>query len=231
MIKIIYEDKDLIAINKPAGLLTHPIAGHPKEQSVAGWLLNNRPEIKGVGDEPVLRPGLVHRLDKDTSGVLVIARNQGFFNYLKNLFQKHQVIKTYLALVYGRLKNKGIIDRPIGLKSGTTRRTIYGKNIKMLKRAITEYKTLEHFKKSGQEFSLIRVWPKTGRTHQIRVHLASIGHPIVGDGLYGPKNNPLGLTRQFLHAESIEFSKVNGRRMRIEADLPDDLKTVLDYLK
>ena len=136
MVKVIYEDKNLVAVNKEAGILVHPVVGRGEESSLSAELLKKYPEIKNVGDNPE-RPGIVHRLDKDTSGVLLITRNQKFFEYLKNLFQKHEVKKTYLALVCGKIEKKhGIINKPISIKSGTVRRTVY--KGKLSKEAITE---------------------------------------------------------------------------------------------
>lgn len=228
---LVYEDKDFIAVNKPAGVLVHKTAKKEKEETVADWVLKHYPEVGKVGDEPKERPGIVHRLDKESSGVLLIARNQKFFDYLKNLFQTHRVQKGYRALVWGELRRGGVIDKPIGLRSGSVKRSVSARNMKMVKEAVTEYKVLGVYKYNGESFSLLRVFPKTGRTHQIRVHFTSIGHPIVGDPLYGPKKNPFGLTRQFLHAESIEFAKEDGRRIRIEAELPSELDVVLKELK
>lgn len=231
-IEVVYEDKNFIAVNKPAGVLVHQVYDiKHKEQTLVDWLLQKYPEIKNVGDAPKIRPGIVHRLDKDTSGIIIIARNQEYFDYLKNLFQKHRIKKTYLALVYGKLKlKKGIIDKPISLKSGTTKRTIW--KGKMEKEAITEYEVLKSFKFLRESvFTLVRVEPKTGRTHQIRIHLSSIGCPIVGDFLYGPKRNVLNLNRQFLHAESLEFNSEDGKRIKIEADLPEDLQKIIDSFK
>jgi len=245
----IYGDKNFLAINKPAGLLVHQTIVKRKEQGVqreetlVDWLLKNCPEIKGVGDLSAgrrtiqTRPGIVHRLDKDTSGVILVAKHQKYFEYLKNLFQNHQIKKNYLALVWGKLEPRtGSIKKSICLKSGSVKRTVWRGKIE--KEAITNYQVLKYFKYStsltiGHKvlcFSLARVMPKTGRTHQIRVHLASIGHPIVGDQLYGPKSNPLNLERQFLHAESLEFSSAEGQRIKIEAGLPRDLKTILKRL-
>ncbi len=236
---VIYEDKNFLAVYKPAGVLVHSTQLRINEPTLVDWLLKNYPEVKGVGDEPKIRPGIVHRLDKDVSGVILIARNQKYFEYLKNLFQNHQIKKIYLALVYGHVEPKtGVIEKAIYLKPGTTKRTVW--QGKMEKQAITEYRALKYFKYSGITnvhdresllyFSLLKVMPKTGRTHQIRVHLSSIGHPIVGDTLYGGKINPFNLKRIFLHAESLEFSLENGRRMKIEADLPNELKSILETL-
>lgn len=235
-IPIIYEDDNLLAISKPAGLLVHPITKSKiksqkskiREFTLIDWLTQRYPEIKTVGDDPELRPGIVHRLDRDTSGILLIAKNQPYFEYLKNLFQKREIKKTYLVLVWGHLKNeRGVINRPIGIKSGTVKRTVFGG--KKIQPAETYYRLL---KKIG-DFSLLEVWPKTGRTHQIRVHLAAIGHPIVGDPIYGRKkiNAALpDLKRQFLHAYSLEFNLAPGKRIRLAANLPEELREILREL-
>lgn len=249
-IRIIYEDKNFLALYKPAGVLTHKVLSFKfqvsRDNTLVDWLLKNYPEVKNVGDPSAgsgqvnLRPGIVHRLDKDTSGVILVARNQDYFEYLKALFKTGQIKKTYLALVWGKLEpRKGIIRKPIKIKPGTIKRTVW--RGKMEKQAITEYKVLKYFGITNPDdrqnllyFSLVRVIPKTGRTHQIRIHLASIGHAIVGDSLYGSKNKPLSpvdLKRQFLHAESLEFSTAEGRRIKIEAELPGELKEILDGFK
>ena len=245
-IKIIYQDKILLVLNKPAGLLVHGINGKRKEASLTDWLLENYPEVRSVGDLPAGRqvthdrPGIVHRLDKDTSGVLVVARNQATFDYLKSLFKEHLVQKTYLALVYGKLAvNQGVINKPIGIKSGSIKRSVHSS--KMSKEAVTEYKVIKYVvfrqaQNKSVEATLLEVVPKTGRTHQIRVHLAAIGHPVMGDKLYGGKRGKLaGLDRQFLHAQSLEltlpsgepFGVAKGERMKFEAELPAELSDLL----
>lgn len=226
VINLIFEDKNFIAVNKPAGLLVHATK-NSNELTLVDWLIKKYPEIKNnVGDNTEERPGIVHRLDRDTSGVILIPKNQNYFEYLKKLFQNHLIKKNYLALVFGKIKEQqGIIDKPVSIMAKTVKRTVHAG--KMAKEAITEYKTLQIFKKDKDFFTLLKVMPKTGRTHQIRVHLASIGHPIVGDKLYGKKNNPLNLNRQFLHAESIEFNLENGQRIKIEADLPNELRDII----
>ncbi len=254
-IKIIYKNDDFIALDKPAGLLVHSVKkirtknngfaaeGRPKEMTLVDWALNHFPEIKEVGDDKDLRPGIVHRLDKETSGVILVARNQNYFSYLKNLFQNQQIKKTYLALVFGEVVPKaGIIEKPIALKTGSIKRTIW--KGKMEKKAVTEYRVLKSIRSAfsrkykasnikEEAFSLIEATPKTGRTHQIRIHFSSVGHPIVGDKLYGFKKHffPFDLNRLFLHAKSLEFSLVKGQRIKIEAELPKELKDLLKNLQ
>lgn len=239
-LKIIYEDKNLIAINKPAGMLVHP-TNISKEKTLVDFLFKKYPEIKKVGDDPENRPGVVHRLDKDTSGVIVIARNQKSFEYLKSLFQKHEIKKTYIALVWDKvIPQKGMINKPIGIKPGTIKHTVHGG--RMVKEAITEYETIGYYQFPRQSaagliprdsaiFSLVRVMPQTGRTHQIRVHFAAIHHSIIGDPIYGKKGNPFGLERQFLHAQSLEFRTSENKEIKIEAELSDDLKDILNKLE
>jgi 23S rRNA pseudouridine1911/1915/1917 synthase len=236
--EVIYEDRNFIVINKPAGLQVHAarVAGTRAEgggvSTLVGWLVKQYPEIKSVGDDPELRPGIVHRLDKETSGVMLVARTQDYFEYLKKLFQEHEVRKTYLALVAGvPQKKQGIIDAPIGIRNGTIKRST--RSAKMAKSAVTEYKVLKTFAQEGAdgtngrtpEFSLLEVSPKTGRTHQIRVHLASIGHPVLGDRMYGPKNRSAWAGHLALHALSIEFTAADGKRMKFEAEPPEWLST------
>ncbi len=248
--EVIYEDEDLLAINKPAGLIVHKVIRskvekkdlesriqHPEEETtLVDWLLSRYPEIKTVGDDPMTRPGIVHRLDKETSGVMLVARNQKTFEYLKGLFQGHEVQKTYLAIVRGVPKPvEGVIDKPIGIKNGTLKRSV--QSMKMVKEAVTEYKVLKKVQSPKskvqmnapshsmqhsrpEEFSLLEVRPRTGRTHQIRVHLASIGHPIVGDPLYGPKKQPKWANRLMLHALSISFALRPGKTLAISTESP-----------
>lgn len=218
--EVIYEDKDFLAVIKPAGLLVHAARGaraapgKPKA-TLANWLLKKYPEIALVGDDPEFRPGIVHRLDKGTSGVMLVARNQKYFEYLKSLFQERGIQKTYLAVVLGSpAKKKGTVNAPIGIRNGTTKRSI--RSEKMAKSAITDYRVLKTF----DDYSLLEVSPRTGRTHQIRVHLASIGCPVAGDRLYGPKKQPLWATRLMLHALALEFTAARGTRVKFEADSP-----------
>jgi len=230
--RVIYRDENFLALKKPAGLLVHAGGGvKSKEKTLADWLKENYPQTGKVGDDPVFRPGIVHRLDKDTSGLMLVALNQDYFSYLKSLFQSRQIKKTYLALVHGSVKEKeGLIEKTIGLKSGSIKRTTRLDSAKNLKPAVTYYRLQKRFSLGGEKFSLLAVAPQTGRTHQIRVHLASIGHPVVGDKLYGGKRDSLGLERQFLHASTLEFPVEPGKVMKIAADLPGDLENTLRKL-
>ena len=227
-IQIIYEDDNILAVNKPAGLLVHG------PDSLVDWLIEKYPEIKKVGDPSTSsgqeRPGIVHRLDKDTSGILLVAKNQEAFEYLKSQFQDRKIKKKYIALADGKLKTEsGTIDLPIAKsKSDFRKKTSVGKTVGKEREAVTEYKVIKKF----DGYTLIEAYPKTGRTHQIRVHLKAIGHPVVCDKLYGPKKKicPFGLTRQFLHANALEFDLPSGGRIQLEADLPEDLQNALDML-
>lgn len=220
--QIIYEEKDWAALSKPTGLQMH----HAWVESVTGaarptladWILARFPETGTVGDDPAARPGIVHRLDRDTSGIVLIARTQEYFTYLKNLFQEKKITKTYLALVRGHLKEEsGVIDQAIGILSGSTKRSV--RSEKMLKPAVTAYKVLERLMRSddSEKSTLAEFSPLTGRTHQIRVHAAYLGHPVWGDKIYGPKNQPAWVTRLMLHSHTLEFEVRPGKRMKLEA--------------
>jgi len=228
----IYSSPSLLVLNKPAGLLTHPKNLKDKSASVVSWLLEHYPEVAVVGDQPTLRPGIVHRLDKDTSGLIVVARTQEAFEYLKKQFQTRQVKKTYLAVVYGDVKNKkGVIDLPLG-KLGTRQSTrIHGKHELNEKSAITEYEVLERsdFPLAPSGYTLVAVHPLTGRTHQIRVHLKSIGHPIVGDIIYAPKSlrEVRVSPRLLLHAQKLSFTSPEGEALAFEVDPPEDFMLAL----
>lgn len=227
--KVVYEDQDLVAIVKPAGLLVHPVKALGRiEETLVDWLIDKYPEIKEVGDDPQIRPGIVHRLDKDTSGIMVVAKNQKTFGYLKSLFKDHKIIKKYTTIVYGLMKlGGGVVDRPIGIKTGSIKRTVF--STKMAKEAITKYEVLKNLKAYGNDFSFLEVWPLTGRTHQIRVHLALIGHPVAGDKIYGlAKLKIFNPGRLMLHASSLEFIKSDGYKLKLEVDLPEDFKKLIN---
>lgn len=234
-IKIIYQDKNIIVVDKPAGIQVHP-DHNEKKNTLVNWLIYKFPEIREVIDvpsyirsidgvhtaDPRLRSGIVHRLDKDTSGVMAVARNMKAFQELKKLFKEHQVEKKYLALVYGILKNKeGVIEKPIARAATYRKQVIAGRKTKTkIREAVTEYKVLKEF----NNFSLLEVMPKTGRMHQIRIHLFSINHPVIGDKLYKLKNIKLiQAQRQMLHAEQIKF-KLFGKNYSFSSPIPNDFQ-------
>lgn len=230
-LNVVYEDKDIVVVNKPAGLLTHPTVSQPNH-TLVNALIAKYPDIVKVGENP-LRPGIVHRLDKDTSGLLVVAKNKKAFEFLKSQFLKRLVSKKYLALVEGVPKEKeGAIEYDIRPSTQNRLKKVAIKQPfdklkarKSTRAAKTLYKVKEAF---DGKFSLLEVIPLTGRTHQIRVHLSAIGHPVVGDRLYGSKSKISA--RQFLHAYSLKFTAPNGTPLAFEAELPKDLKEVLEKL-
>ncbi len=227
--KILYEDKDLLIINKPAGIIVHPTVNNINDPSIASWLLQRYSFVSNVGEDR-LRPGIVHRLDKETSGTLILAKNNLIFNYFKNLFKTRKIKKKYISLVKGEIKRQqGIIDLPLirSKKSPMKRKVVVKKDKGKI--ALTKYKVLKPYK----GYTLLEIFPQTGRTHQIRVHLASIGFPVVGDKMYGKskKLNKLNLSRHFLHAQTISFVLPSGELIKAEAPLPEDLKNILQQLK
>jgi len=234
-IEIVYQDKNILALNKPSGLMVHS-DGRSKEKTLTDWLLENYPELKDVGEpiilsngEKIIRPGIVHRLDKATSGILVVAKNQKTFEYLKKLFQSREIKKEYRAIVWGRVKDdEGVIDKPIGKSRSDFRMysAEYGARGEM-REAVTEYSVLER----GEKFSFVALYPKTGRTHQIRVHMKSVGHPVLCDSLYAKgRSCELGLKRLALHASILEFSTPEGVKLRLEAPLASDIEEALKSL-
>ena len=230
---IIYEDADILVINKPAGLLAHPTSIQ-MENTLVNALVARYPDIANVGENP-MRPGIVHRLDKDTSGLMIVAKNQKAFEYIKEQFLNRTVTKKYLALVWGvPEKNEGVIEYEIrASKTNRLKRVAVKKpaDIKNMpsRAATTLYKVIKII---DDKFALIEAQPLTGRTHQIRVHLAAIGHPIVGDVLYGAKKESvrgLGMKRQFLHAFYLKFMAPSGKEMEFELELPEELKQLIAY--
>lgn len=226
-IEIIYKDENIIVINKPAGLQVHPDKNESKN-TLVNWLIHKFPEVINVHDDSAeanFRPGIVHRLDKDTSGVVVTARNIKAFQELKKLFKEHKIEKKYLALVYGKLKNKSdVISKPIARSSTYKKQVIAGRKTKTkIRKALTEYKVLKEF----NDYSLLKVTPKTGRMHQIRIHLFSIGHPIVGDKIYKLKKlKRVDAPRQMLHAKSISF-KLLSKNYRVNANIPGNMTSFM----
>lgn len=229
-LEIIYEDKDLMVINKQPGLLIHPTLIQ-RRHTLANALVARYPQIMKVG-ENALRPGIVHRLDKDTSGLMVIAKTQESFSHLKNQFLGRTIQKTYLALIEGVPQDKeGLIRFQIRPSKSNRLKKVAVKNLdtsgkRSVRTAETHYKVREAI---GNAFALVEVMPKTGRTHQIRVHLSAISHPVVGDRLYGAKN---GLAkRQMLHAYKLELVLPSGKIASFEAEPPEDMQSLISLLR
>ncbi len=225
-LNIAYEDNDVIVVDKPAGLAAHPSATQ-KNGTLVNALLAHYPLLKDIGDD-LLRPGLVHRLDKDTSGLMIVAKNNQAFEFLKNRFKNREVQKKYLALVIGRPKKssgeiKTFISRS---KSDPTKQKV---SISNGKEAITLYRTLKKFR----DLTLLEAIPKTGRMHQIRVQFAWLGNPVAGDKKYGSKKLPCpnSLKRQFLHASYLKIKLPQGKIKKFCAPLPPDLQKVLSNLE
>lgn len=229
-IGILYEDETCVVINKPSGLIVHE-DGRSHESTVVEWFLSRVPHAQGVGERgltplgmPLERSGVVHRLDRDTSGVLVLAKTQDAFLYLKAQFHDRHVQKEYRAFVYDSFRlEEGVVDRPIGRSARDFRlRSAQGGARGTLRNAVTEWKVLAQSK----THAYLQVFPKTGRTHQIRVHLKAINHPIVMDRLYGPKNiettDTLGFSRLALHAYATTLTLPNGVEQTYTAPLPVD---------
>jgi len=220
---IIYQDGDIIVLDKPAGLTVHPAPGHPSG-TLVNALLAACPDLRGIAG--TLRPGIVHRLDKDTSGLMVVAKNDRAQRALQRQLKDRDVRKTYLALVRGvPAPREGTIAAPIGR---------HPKNRKKMavvadgREATTRYRVREEI--AGGQYSLLEVEPVTGRTHQIRVHLAAVGHPVVGDATYGRPSAAVG--RQFLHAHKLAFGMpLGGRTVEFESPLPADLREALSQLR
>ena len=222
---IIFENDDLIVVNKPAGMVVHPAAGH-YSGTLVNAVLGYDPDMEGIGGEE--RPGLVHRLDKETSGLIILAKNERAHNWLQDQFRLRKVEKTYLALVDGKPPTpKGRVEAPIGRDPSHRKKMAIvqpGKG----REAVSEYKTLETFK----NHTLLEFHPLTGRTHQIRLHCQFLGCPIVGDSVYGRRNSGLDITRHFLHAYRLKILLPGEKNPHtFEAELPDELKNVLEEVK
>ncbi len=222
---IVFENEDLLIVNKPAGMVVHPSPGH-NSGTLVHAALGHVPDLKGIGGEE--RPGIVHRLDKETSGLIVIAKNENAHRSLQDQFRVRTVEKIYLALVDGKPPTpSGRVEAPIG-RSSTQRKLMSVVALEKGREAVSEYRTLESF----PEHTLLEVHPFTGRTHQIRVHMAFLGCPITGDTIYGKKKPTLPLDRHFLHAQKLKIvlpGEVQPRQY--EAPLPQELQKVLDGLR
>ena len=221
---ILYEDQDVILVNKPKGMVVHPAAGHYTGTLVNGLMAHCRDELSGING--VMRPGIVHRIDMDTTGVIIACKNDLAHNSIATQLKEHSITRRYQAIVHGALKDdEGVIDEPIG-RSPKDRKKM-AVNYNNGKSAVTHYKVLTRFK----DFTHIECRLETGRTHQIRVHMASIGHPLLGDAVYGPAKCPYKLQGQTLHAGILGFVHPRtGEYMEFSAPLPEYFEELLRKL-
>lgn len=264
-IKILYEDSNILAIEKPTGVSVHG-DGRSTDETIADWVLENYPKIKNVGEPEffenkgvkveIKRPGIVHRLDRETSGVLLLAKTKKAFEFLKEQFsasaleivqgglsdRQDRIKKTYVAIVQGHVRNdRGTINKPIGRSPRDFRRYLSGRGVRgEMREAVTDYKVIKRFELEPSEtsnpsspqasfkFTYLEIKPKTGRTHQIRVHMKYLNHPVVGDILYNPDGvSPKGLSRMALHAKEIEFKDLKGKNVKVESPVPLQFRKVV----
>ena len=225
-IEIIYEDDDIIVVNKPKGMVVHPANGNPDGTLVNAIMAICKDSLSGIGGE--LRPGIVHRLDKDTSGILIVAKNDKAHINLSNQIKNHEVQKTYIALVRGIIKeNEATINMPIG-RSNKDRKKM--DVVKTGKDAITHFKVVERYQKHN--CTLLEVKIETGRTHRIRVHLSHIGYPLIGDEVYSSGKNEWNIKGQALHAKSLKFKHpITEKEMFLEANLPKYFENIINELE
>lgn len=221
---IIYEDDDILVVNKQKGLVVHPGNGNPDGTLVNAIMNKCKDSLSGIGGE--IRPGIVHRIDKDTSGLLIIAKNDKAHINMSEQIKNHEVKKTYIALVRGKTKeNQATIDMPIARSNKDRTKMAVSKNGK---NAITHFEVIERF----LGYTLLKINIETGRTHQIRVHLSQIGYPIVGDFVYSNGKNPFGVQGQMLHSSELEFRHpITGKEMKLQAQLPEYFEEVLEKLR
>ena len=221
---ILYEDEDIILVNKPKGMVVHPCAGRYEHTLVNGLLYHCKDQLSGING--VMRPGIVHRIDKDTTGVLVICKNDRAHHCLAEQLKEHSITRKYKAIAMGTVKEDGVIDKPIGRSKKDRKKMAIDLNGK---RAVTHYHILEYLKK---QMTYIECQLETGRTHQIRVHMASIHHPLLGDTIYGPSSQPYSLQGQCLHAGVLGFiHPTKNEYMEFEAPLPVYFSDLIEELK
>ncbi len=225
-IKVLYEDANILAVEKPAGILVHPVA----EQARYGTGPDKEITILDYFKKDYKKVEVVHRLDKDTSGVLLLAKNEKAHEFLKKQFQARTVKKIYHAVVSGSMKlDHGTVNKPIGRSPSDFRRRLAGRGARgEMREAVTEYTVLKRFIDKKNKFTYLEVKPKTGRTHQIRVHMKFLNHPVVCDTLYAPTEPyPKGFSRLALHAKSIEFKNLKGEVVKVESTLPKEFKGIV----
>ena len=222
-LEILYEDNDIIVVNKPKGMVVHPANGNPDGTLVNAVMAICKDSLSGIGGE--IRPGIVHRLDKNTSGAIIIAKNDKAHINLSEQLKKHEIKKTYIALVRGVVKeNNASINMPIGRSKKDRKKMDVERNGK---EAITHFKVMKRYK----DCTLLEINIETGRTHQIRVHLSHIGYPIIGDDVYSNGKNRWNIEGQCLHAKELDFKHpITGKQMHIEAELPEYFKKILEEL-
>lgn len=223
-LNIVYEDEDVILVNKPQDMVVHPANGHYSHTLVNALMYHCKDNLSGING--VMRPGIVHRIDKDTSGILIVAKNDKAHQKLANQLEQHSMTRVYYAIVYNNLKNdKGIIDAPIGRHPIDRKKmAVTDKNSK---RAVTHYEVLQRFNK----YTFIKLKLETGRTHQIRVHMSYIGNPLLGDIVYGKEKQPFKLFGQVLHAKVLGFvHPTTNKYMEFETELPQYFKDILKKL-
>ncbi len=222
-LEVVYEDRDIIVVNKPKGMVVHPANGNPDGTLVNAIMNICKGSLSGIGGE--IRPGIVHRLDKDTSGLLIVAKNDLAHINMSTQIKNREVKKIYIALVKGNInENEATINMPIGRSTKDRKKMAVRKEGK---EAVTHFKVLKRY----GDYTLLKIKIDTGRTHQIRVHMAEIGHPVVGDMVYSKGKNEFGVEGQMLHATSLDFKHpITGKEMHLEADLPEYFKNVLNEL-
>lgn len=221
---ILYEDADLVVVNKPKGMVVHPAAGHESGTLVNGLLYHCKEELSGING--VMRPGIVHRIDMDTTGVLVVCKNDMAHNSIAEQLKNHSITRKYRAIVHGHIREDGTVDAPIGRHPVDRKKMSI--NHRNGREAVTHYRVLESFR----QFTYIECQLETGRTHQIRVHMASIQHPLLGDGVYGPAKCPYKLQGQTLHAGVLGFLHPRtGEYMEFSAPLPRYFEELLEKLR
>lgn len=223
-LNIVYEDDDILVINKPKGMVVHPAPGNPDGTLVNAVMAHCKGNLSGIGGE--LRPGIVHRLDKDTSGLIIVAKNDKAHIAISNQIQNRQVKKVYYALVRGQVpENEATINMPIARSTKDRKKMAVDRKGKV---AVTHFKVLKRFEK----YTLLEVTIETGRTHQIRVHMAEIGHPVVGDYTYSNGKNEFNVEGQMLHAKSLDFKHpITNKPIHLEAPLPEYFTNILNVLQ